>query len=191
MRTPVCSECKSPLVRGTVLLRGRYSNVEIVIEGLPILHCVAHGNRRFFQRDFGSDVLQGVWAILQPAARRPIRIMKPRCFRDGTPLRVDSPLETTWYSGILSLRDGSSPVAKVQAPSLTCPSCGAVQLATSPALDSDVADALLDAFKSAQVSRWHVPIGPDPRSGALFVFVPHGGGSAHSVGEALIIVSGS
>jgi len=144
-----CKACGLLLTLAGVPTRGRHANVEVEFAALPVLQCPEHGIRRYPSRDFGYEFVQAVWGVLQPAARRPLPFMKPRCCRDGTPL-VSEP-SARWFEGTLSLKGLSPFQARVQAPSLRCPTCGVDQLASSQALNSDVADALLSALQAASV----------------------------------------
>jgi len=158
LKKGICPECMKPLQ----LIRiesctGSASNVSIWFESLPCLACSDATHSKWYASSEFSEIMNVLFEpeIFPIAQSSFLTFSRLKCFHCKEKLpKVSESVEK--LTGKLSLKGIPTFALSIRAPSVRCGHCGTVQIFSSPEVSSDIADAMINAFKSVNICQQSV-----------------------------------
>ena len=131
----------------TGVLSGRKGEVGAQFERLP--YQVKDGKPRFSHGEFGSELIEALYRVLPPEPKR-LLFGPGKCRKCGAEL----PDQPRPHSFDLRLdMSGLEPInLSVELPAVGCPACGTEHRTGGRDIESDLSDALIEAFEAADLT---------------------------------------
>ena len=151
--SPGCPECARPQELSIIRsLSGRHGEAEVIFRDLPTLFCGEEGHpRRFATPEFGVYLIDAVfWHKEVPLGRPGFWWVKVKCYECGKAIHKE-PVRQSEVAGLINIGDLPEFAIRIRGPVADCPVCGSTQLWATSEINTDVSDAMVDAFKRAKL----------------------------------------
>ena len=151
-RQDVCKACGTSLLLAPMPeLSGRHGEALVVFKNLPALQCGTEGHpRRYPHPDFGAQLMEAIFWNPDMPVTRIHRRKGVKCCRCDEGMR-HSQTRTGVVDGTLSIQDLPPFDIRIRGAVANCPKCDTQQLVATQQVSSDIADAIVDAFKQVDL----------------------------------------